>query len=78
VGDQRQHWRVVADYVDEEARPVYLPVEDPTSDYYGGHRPGNNLFGDSIVCVDLKTGQRKCGTSADRTIRSGTTTCRRR
>ena len=31
----------------------------PTSDYYGGHRPGNNLFGDSIVCVDLKTGQRK-------------------
>ena len=45
--------------VDEEAGLVYLPVEDPTSDYYGGHRPGNNLFGDSIVCVDLKTGQRK-------------------
>ena len=45
--------------VDEDAGLVYLPVEDPTSDYYGGHRPGNNLFGDSIVCVDLKTGQRK-------------------
>jgi len=45
--------------VDEEAGLVYLPVEDPTSDYYGGHRPGNNLFGDSIVCVDLKTGVRK-------------------
>src|SRR5690349_5426213 len=45
--------------VDEEAGLVYLPVEDPTSDLYGGHRPGNNLFGDSIVCVDLKTGQRK-------------------
>src|SRR5438874_5069560 len=45
--------------VDEEAGLVYLPVEDPTSDYYGGHRPGNNLYGDSIVCVDLKTGQRK-------------------
>jgi quinoprotein glucose dehydrogenase len=45
--------------VDEEAGLVYLPVEDPTSDYYGGHRPGNNLFGDSIVCVDLRTGQRK-------------------
>jgi quinoprotein glucose dehydrogenase len=45
--------------VDEEAGLVYLPVEDPTSDYYGGHRPGNNLFGDSIVAVDLKTGQRK-------------------
>src|SRR6266480_799471 len=44
---------------DEEAGLVYLPVEDPTSDFYGGHRPGNNLYGDSIVCVDLKTGQRK-------------------
>jgi quinoprotein glucose dehydrogenase len=45
--------------VDEELGLVYLPVEDPTSDFYGGHRPGNNLYGDSIVCVDLKTGQRK-------------------
>jgi quinoprotein glucose dehydrogenase len=45
--------------VDEELGLVYLPVEDPTSDQYGGHRPGNNLFGDSLVCVDLKTGQRK-------------------
>jgi quinoprotein glucose dehydrogenase len=34
-------------------------VETPTSDYYGGHRPGNNLFAESLVCVDLKTGQRK-------------------
>jgi glucose dehydrogenase len=45
--------------VDEDLGLVYLPVEDPTSDLYGGHRPGNNLFGDSIVCLDLKTGQRK-------------------
>src|SRR5881398_3641073 len=45
--------------VDEDAGLVYLPVEDPTSDLYGGHRPGNNLFGDSLVCLDLKTGQRK-------------------
>jgi quinoprotein glucose dehydrogenase len=45
--------------VDEEAGLVYLPVEDPSSDFYGGHRPGDNLFGDSLVCVDLKTGQRK-------------------
>ena len=45
--------------VDEELGLVYLPVETPTSDYYGGHRPGNNLFADSIVCVDLKTGKRK-------------------
>ena len=45
--------------VDEDLGLVYLPVEDPTSDQYGGHRPGNNLFGDSLVCVDLKTGVRK-------------------
>ncbi|OFW17173.1 MAG: quinoprotein glucose dehydrogenase [Acidobacteria bacterium RIFCSPLOWO2_02_FULL_67_21] len=45
--------------VDEELGLVYLPVETPTSDYYGGHRPGNNLFAESIVAVDLKTGQRK-------------------
>jgi len=44
---------------DEDLGLVYLPVEDPTSDQYGGHRQGNNLFGDSLVCVDLKTGQRK-------------------
>src|SRR6266436_3537371 len=45
--------------VDEEAGLVYLPVESPTSDFYGGHRPGNNLYGESLVCVDLRTGQRK-------------------
>jgi len=37
---------------------VYLPVETPTGDYYGGHRPGDNLFGDSVVCLDAKTGKR--------------------
>jgi quinoprotein glucose dehydrogenase len=45
--------------VDEQLGLVYLPVESPTGDYYGGHRPGANLFGESLVCVDLKTGQRK-------------------
>jgi quinoprotein glucose dehydrogenase len=45
--------------VDEELGLAYLPVETPTSDFYGGHRPGNNLFADSIVAVDLKTGQRR-------------------
>src|SRR5689334_12680494 len=45
--------------VDEDAGIAYLPVEDPTSDLYGGHRPGNNLFSDSLVAVDVKTGQRK-------------------
>ena len=45
--------------VDEKLGLAYLPVESPTSDFYGGHRPGNNLFGESLVCVDLKTGERK-------------------
>ncbi|HUA58093.1 MAG TPA: pyrroloquinoline quinone-dependent dehydrogenase, partial [Verrucomicrobiae bacterium] len=45
--------------VDEKNGLVYLPVESPTGDYYGGHRPGNDLFGESLVCVDLKTGERK-------------------
>jgi quinoprotein glucose dehydrogenase len=45
--------------VDEQLGLVYLPVESPTGDYYGGHRPGNNLYGESLVCVDLKTGRRK-------------------
>jgi len=45
--------------VDEELGMAYLPIELPTGDYYGGHRPGNNLFGESIIAVDLKTGQRK-------------------
>ena len=45
--------------VDEDLGLVYLPVETPSSDYYGGHRPGNNLFAETLVCVDLKTGQRK-------------------
>jgi quinoprotein glucose dehydrogenase len=45
--------------VDEELGLVYLPVESPSSDYYGGKRPGDNLFGESLVCVDLATGKRK-------------------
>ncbi len=45
--------------VDEQLGLVYLPVELPTGDYYGGHRPGNGLFGESIVAVDLQTGKRK-------------------
>jgi len=45
--------------VDPQLGLVYLPVESPTSDFYGGERPGNNLYGESLVCVDLKTGQRK-------------------
>jgi quinoprotein glucose dehydrogenase len=50
-------WAMMA--VDEELGIAYLPVESPTGDYYGGHRPGNGLFGESLVAVDLKTGKRR-------------------
>jgi quinoprotein glucose dehydrogenase len=43
---------------DEELGHVYLATEMPTGDYYGGHRPGANLFADSIVALDVQTGQR--------------------
>ncbi len=45
--------------VDRELGNVYLPIEEPTNDAFGGTRPGNNLFGDSVVCVDLHTGKLK-------------------
>ena len=50
-------WNQMA--VDEELGLAYLPVETPSSDFYGGHRPGNNLFAESLVAVDLKTGKRR-------------------
>jgi len=43
---------------DEELGYVYLPTEEATGDYHGGTRPGNNLFAESIVCLDAKTGKR--------------------
>jgi quinoprotein glucose dehydrogenase len=45
--------------VDEELNTVYAGVELPTGDYYGGHRPGDGLFGETIVALDLTTGARK-------------------
>ncbi|MCY4026093.1 MAG: PQQ-binding-like beta-propeller repeat protein [Acidobacteria bacterium] len=44
---------------DPELGIAYLPVETPTGDYYGGHRPGDNLFAESLVAVDLATGERR-------------------
>jgi quinoprotein glucose dehydrogenase len=44
--------------VDEETGYVYLPFSTPTNDWYGGHRLGDNLFADSLVCVDAATGNR--------------------
>ncbi|MEJ1236641.1 PQQ-binding-like beta-propeller repeat protein [Chryseolinea sp. T2] len=37
---------------------VYLPIEAATGDFFGGSRPGNNLFSQSLVCVDVKTGKK--------------------
>ena len=45
--------------VDEQLGMAFIPVELPTGDYYGGHRPGSGLFGETVVALDLKTGQRK-------------------
>ena len=49
-------WSYMA--VDEELGYVYLPTGTPSNDWYGGMRPGNNLFAESIVAVDIETGQR--------------------
>ena len=43
---------------DPELGIVYLPTEMPTNDHYGGHRHGDNLFSDSIVAVDVDSGER--------------------
>ncbi len=43
---------------DPELGHVYLPVELGTHDYYGGHRPGDNLFSQSLVALDAATGER--------------------
>jgi quinoprotein glucose dehydrogenase len=50
-------WNQIA--ADEELGLIYLPVETPTSDFYGGHRPGDNLFAESLVALDLETGKRR-------------------
>ena len=50
-------WNQIA--VDEELGLAYLPVETPSSDFYGGLRPGNNLFAESLVAIDYHTGKRK-------------------
>jgi quinoprotein glucose dehydrogenase len=42
---------------DQELGYVYLPVEMPTGDFYGGTRLGNNLYSDSLVCLEARTGK---------------------
>ncbi|HEY6509881.1 MAG TPA: PQQ-binding-like beta-propeller repeat protein [Vicinamibacterales bacterium] len=61
LGDSRQYtgnagiWGPFS--ADPELGYVYLSVESATNDVYGGHRPGNNLYSDSLVCLDIKTGK---------------------
>ncbi|CAN0551042.1 unnamed protein product, partial [Laminaria digitata] len=43
---------------DEENGLVYLPFGTPTNDYYGGERPGDNLFGETLVALDIESGER--------------------
>jgi quinoprotein glucose dehydrogenase len=45
--------------VDADRGLLYMPVSTPSNDYYGGRRPGQNLFAESIVCLDANTGIRK-------------------
>jgi len=45
--------------LDDSRGLLYLPVSTPSNDYYGGRRPGQNLFAESIVCLDANTGKRK-------------------
>ncbi|MDH3272280.1 MAG: pyrroloquinoline quinone-dependent dehydrogenase [Gemmatimonadota bacterium] len=43
---------------DDELGHVYLPLKTTTNDWYGGHRPGDNLYGESVVAVNVETGER--------------------
>ena len=62
---QNESWRYTggtnvwsAFAVDEELGYIYLPTGTPTNDYYGGHRLGDNLFAESLVALDIETGER--------------------
>jgi quinoprotein glucose dehydrogenase len=43
--------------VDLKRGLVYLPVSTPSNDYFGGNRPGANLYADSLVCLEAKSGK---------------------
>ena len=49
-------WSIMS--ADQELGYVYLPIGTPTNDWYGGHRLGDNLFAESLVCLDAATGER--------------------
>ena len=53
------HTNVWAPFTVDSARGLlYLPVGTPSNDWYGGTRPGDNLYGESVVCLDARTGRR--------------------
>ena len=62
LGDSRQYTGNAGIWGPFSADPalgyVYLSVESATNDVYGGHRPGNNLYSDSLVALDIKTGKK--------------------
>jgi quinoprotein glucose dehydrogenase len=49
-------WSLIS--ADEDLGYVYLPFGAATNDYYGGKRPGDNLYANSLVCVNAETGER--------------------
>ena len=58
-------WKIAGDLgawnpmtADEELGYVYVPLTSPTAAWYGGWRPGDNLFSNSLVALDVKTGKR--------------------
>jgi quinoprotein glucose dehydrogenase len=61
---QRESWKYTGNAgvwapfsADDALGYVYLPVEAPTGDLYGGHRPGDNVYSSSLVCLDVQTGR---------------------
>ena len=56
TGARNNVWSLMS--ADDELGYVYLPVGTPNNDYYGGKRPGDNLFASSLVCLEAKTGRR--------------------
>jgi quinoprotein glucose dehydrogenase len=56
TGGAANVWTMMS--ADEELGYVYLPTSTPANDYYGGHRPGDNLFAESLVCLNAETGER--------------------
>ena len=49
-------WSLIS--ADEEQGFAYLPLTSATNDMYGGHRLGNNVFANTLVCVSCLTGER--------------------